>query len=78
MTDTAPAECDEFDDYDDYYDEDEPCDHEYYDVDLLAGLACCYRCGEAWWLSDEQLRREIELAAQMWLEPNTEEEARHD
>lgn len=78
MTDTAPAEHDEFYDYDDYYVEDEPCGHEDYDVDLLAGRACCYRCGEAWWLSDEQLRKEIELAAQMWIELNPVEEPEHD
>jgi hypothetical protein len=58
-------------DEDDYLDwgddEDDPCDHEDRDVDLLAGRACCYRCGEAWWLTDKELRREIELAASMFM-----------
>lgn len=47
--------------------DDDPCDHDDYDADLLAGRACCYRCGEAWWLTDDQLRREIEHAAGMFL-----------
>lgn len=57
-------------DDDDYFDwedgEDDPCDHEDRDVDLLAGRACCYRCGQAWFLTDEQLRREISLASEMY------------
>lgn len=48
--------------------EDDPCDHDDYDVDLLAGRACCYRCGEAWWLSNEQLKKETEWASGMWAE----------
>lgn len=35
------------------------CDHPEYDVDILTGLALC-ACGHAWWLTNEELEREIE------------------
>ncbi len=59
----------EEDDYDPYWDidDDEPCDHDDEDVDILTGRAHCYRCGEARWLTDKELRREIEIQAQMWM-----------
>ena len=58
-------------DEDDLYDlyDDEPCDHEDRDVDILTGRASCWQCGESWWLTDEQLRRELELNAQMFEDP---------
>lgn len=58
----------ERDDFEDGYEgyDDDFCDHDDYDADILTGRAHCYRCGEAWWLSDEQLRHEIRLAAQVY------------
>ena len=49
------------------YDEDDVCDHVDYDTDILTGRAHCWRCGEAWWLTDAELRSEIEIQAQAWL-----------
>ena len=51
----------EYDDED--YGDDDPCDHEGHDVDILTGRAHCWRCGEAWWLTSDQLTRELELHA---------------
>jgi hypothetical protein len=49
-------------DYEDYdYDEDDPCDHDEYDVDILTGRAHCWRCGHAWWLSSQELRAELKF-----------------
>jgi len=49
--------------YDDLY-EDDPCDHEDRDVDILTGRASCWRCGEAWWLTTEQLEQELKVFAE--------------
>lgn len=59
---------DEPGDFDDDYEgyDDDFCDHDDYDADILTGRAQCYRCGEAWWLSDGQLRQEIRIAAQVY------------
>lgn len=59
---------DEEDDFpDDYYEDDDPCDHDDRDVDILTGRANCWQCGEAWWLTDAELKRELERQAQMWV-----------
>jgi len=57
------------DDEDDFYDdyEDDVCDHDDRDVDILTGRANCWRCGESWWLSDTELKRELKLQADMWI-----------
>ncbi len=60
------------DDFYEGYDED-VCDHDDHDVDILTGRANCWRCGEAWWLTDAELKREIELQAQMWVCFETED-----
>ena len=56
------------DEYEDEYDgfDDDFCDHDDRDVDILTGRATCYRCGESWWMTDEQLRQEIRLAAEIY------------
>lgn len=50
---------------DDDYDDD-PCDHDDHDTDILSGRATCYRCGESWWMSAAELKREIGLLAQVY------------
>jgi hypothetical protein len=45
---------------------DEPCEHEHADVDTLTGMAYCPSCGEGWWLSAEELKRELEIQAQAY------------
>lgn len=50
------------DQWDDGY-EDEPCDHDDYESDLLSGRAHCFRCGHSWCLTDAELNREIEHMA---------------
>lgn len=56
-------EDDNYDPYWDDQDDDDPCDHESYDVDILTGRAHCFRCGEAWWLTSDQLKNELRLMA---------------
>ncbi|QRY69154.1 hypothetical protein JVX98_13425 [Ensifer sp. PDNC004] len=53
------------DDDDPIYDDDDFCDCEEYDADILEGRAHCYRCGRSWWLTDEQMRQEIRWQAEM-------------
>lgn len=62
---SSMVEPDDFEDGYEMYDDDF-CDHEDYDADILTGRAHCYRCGEAWWMTDDQLRRHIELSAQSY------------
>lgn len=40
--------------------EDECCDHEDYDADILTGRAMCNRCGHAWWQTDKEMAAETE------------------
>ena len=63
--------CWDYDDPSDYdpqweYDDADPCDHEDYDVDILTGRAHCCRCGEAWWLTGEQLSQEHKWQAEQY------------
>lgn len=51
--------------YDFYSNEDDFCDCTEYDVDILEGRALCYNCGRSWWLTNEQLSREIEWQCSM-------------
>jgi hypothetical protein len=49
--------------------EDDPCDHDDYDFDLLEGRAHCWRCGERWTMTaaqmDAHLRWETEYHESM-------------
>lgn len=45
------------DDWEDGLDE-YPCDHEDRDINPVDGRAQCYRCGAAWYASDEELAAE--------------------
>lgn len=53
----------------DYDRDDDPCDHDDYDTDLLDGRCHCYRCGESWYASaaeiDAELRYQSEYAEAM-------------
>lgn len=49
-------------DDDDY--EDEPCDHEDYDTDLLDGRCRCWRCGESWYATAAELDRELRFQSE--------------
>ena len=40
------------------YDDDDPCDHQEYEADVLTGRAICNMCGHAWWLTTEELNAE--------------------
>lgn len=73
MTSLAPDDFEE-DDFYDGYDEDF-CDHDDRDVDILTGRASCWRCGESWWMTDAELKHESELHAQMWICLEVEEES---
>ena len=56
---------DDFDNLYDDYEDDEPCDHEECEVDIMTGRASCWRCGETWWLSSDELKEELRLAAEL-------------
>ena len=45
---------------DDYPYEDEPCDHEDYDINIVDGRASCHRCGESWYASEEEILNVID------------------
>ncbi len=40
------------------YDDEDPCDHEDYEADVLNGRASCNICSHAWWLTNEELKAE--------------------
>jgi hypothetical protein len=46
----------------DHY-EDDFCDHDDRDIDVLTGRWSCYRCGETGWASSQQIQAEIEHQA---------------
>lgn len=49
---------------DDFFDgcDDDPCDHEHADIDLLTGIMSC-SCGYSKWLTSEELEEECRLQA---------------
>lgn len=47
-------------------DEDDFCDCTEYTADTLEGRAHCYRCGRSWWMSTEQLERELRWQVEMF------------
>lgn len=49
---------------DDREDEDDPCDHEEYDTDLLSGRCQCWRCGESWCASGAEMDRELRFQSE--------------
>jgi hypothetical protein len=56
------------DDDEDIFDgEEDWCDCDDYDADLLEGRAHCFRCGRSWWMSGEEMRNEIRWQASMIL-----------
>jgi hypothetical protein len=45
-----------------YFDDDaDDCDCVDYDCDILEGSAWCLRCGRRWWLTSDQITKEIEF-----------------
>jgi len=60
---------DDFDD--DCWEPDaDDCDHADYEADILTGQAWCWRCGERWVLTDDEIARqerfEAEYADEIW------------
>ena len=53
----------------DDFDEDDGCDHDDYDADILTGRAMCHRCGHAWWQTAGEIEREArhQAAYQEWV-----------
>jgi len=61
---------DDIDEYEDRFGGDEdPCDHEDHDTDILDGRCHCWRCGETWYATaaqiDAQLRFESDYYEMM-------------
>lgn len=46
-------------------DDPEDCDCVHADYDLLEGRAHCPMCGRSWYLTDDELRAELRLQAEM-------------
>jgi hypothetical protein len=45
-----------------YFDDDvDDCDCSHPDIDILTGEAWCHQCRRKWWLSSEEISREIEF-----------------
>lgn len=56
---------DPFEDADDYdYSDADDCDCADYDVDTLDGRAWCLRCGRGWFLTSEELTKELNFQAE--------------
>lgn len=49
------------DDYDDVPQDE--CDHDAYEIDILTGRAECSFCPHSWYLTSEEIEREIERQA---------------
>lgn len=50
-------------DSDDGFDDD-LCDHDDYDTDLLSGRCQCWRCGETWYATGEEIDRELRFQSE--------------
>jgi hypothetical protein len=50
-------------DADDQFDDD-PCDHDDHETDLLDGRCRCWHCGESWYATTEQIDRELRLQSE--------------
>lgn len=50
-------------DPDEWEDPDDFCDHDYWDSDILTGMATCERCGERRMLSNEEMQAQAEHEA---------------
>ena len=46
-----------------YYDDD-PCDHEDYETDILNGRCWCHKCDEVWYATAEEISRQIQHEAE--------------
>ncbi len=47
----------------DDYDEEDPCDHEDREIDILDGRARCPRCGESWWATNDEVLEQVDHEA---------------
>lgn len=43
--------------------EEDYCEHGHYSIDILSGRAECDQCPHSWYVSDDEIRREIERQA---------------
>jgi hypothetical protein len=62
-------------DYDSYYDYDESldCEHEHYEIDVCTGLAECDQCPHSWYLTSEEVDRELDRQANYFEDMEREE-----
>ncbi len=58
-TDSGYDERDEYDDYD----AERDCEHENYEIDVCTGRAECDQCSHSWYLSSEDVDRELDRQA---------------
>ncbi|OAF05488.1 hypothetical protein AYJ54_00855 [Bradyrhizobium centrolobii] len=58
------------DSYDDWklaspdYEDEEPCDHEDHETDILDGRCRCYRCGHSWYATATDIDRELRFQSE--------------
>ncbi len=57
---------DEIDEYEDRLEDEDPCDHEGYDTDILDGRCRCWRCGESWYATTEQIDAQLRFESEYY------------
>ena len=57
---------DEIDEYEDLFGDEDPCDHEDHDTDLLDGRCSCWRCGETWYATTEQIDAQLRFESEYY------------
>jgi hypothetical protein len=64
-----------YDDCDDSeeYDAERDCDHDDYEIDILTGRAECCMCPHSWYVTSEDVSREIERQARYYDDMEREE-----
>jgi hypothetical protein len=51
---------------DDDYEDEDPCDHDEYEIDCLSGRAYCDRCHHSWYASNEEIAAEQKRIEDYW------------
>lgn len=58
----------------DYYElDDADCEHEHYEIDVCTGRAECDSCSKSWYVSGEEINRELDRQANYYEDMEREE-----
>lgn len=61
------------DSWKDGYEDYDDCDHEDYEIDVCTGRADCNRCNYHWYLTSEEINRELDRQANYYEDMEREE-----